>query len=447
MSSPRHVLLVAPPPCTDLLLPELGKFGWLAHPVSDLSAAADVLATQKFDVALLILDSNHPDSSKHFDACVTVAGHCEWVGVFPRGESLKSPWREHILTHFFDHHTYPANLTFLCQSLGHAWGRAALRATRDSENHDGGDMGMVGQSAALMRLRAEIRKAGRADAPVLIAGESGSGKELVARALHRCSRRSRGPFVPVNCGALPPNLIQSELFGHERGSFTGANSSRHGVIEAASGGTLFLDEIAELPLETQATLLRFLQERKIVRVGSVNEIEADTRVLAASHVDLAGAVAAGTFRADLYFRLNVLSLWVPPLRERREDIALLARFVHERTSAGHAAAARGFNAEAMAAMTAYDWPGNVRELFNRVQRAVVMAEHALIRPVDLGLAPECASIAENLEDVRVEAERSAIHNSLERVSHNVTRAARELGVSRMTLYRLMAKHSISPRAV
>jgi DNA-binding NtrC family response regulator len=218
------------------------------------------------------------------------------------------------------------------------------------------------------------------------------------------------------------------------------------VIEAASGGTLFLDEIAELPLETQATLLRFLQEHKIVRVGGGQEIEVNARIVVASHVDLGVASAAGRFRADLYFRLNVLGLVVPPLRERKEDIPALARHMYERTKAGYTSPARGFHSEAIEAMLGYDWPGNVRELFNRVQRAVVMTEQPLIRPDDLGLGQVAPVSLENLEDARVAAEKSAIRHSLERVSHNVTLAARDLGVSRMTLYRLMAKYSITPRA-
>jgi two-component system response regulator HydG len=201
-----------------------------------------------------------------------------------------------------------------------------------------------------------------------------------------------------------------------------------------------------LPLDTQATLLRFLQEQRIVRVGSANEVVVDTRVIAASHVDLDHAVAAGRFREDLYFRLNVLQLRVPPLRERREDIPRLARHVYEQTAAGRRLVARGFHSEAIAAMVAYSWPGNVRELFNRVQRAVVMAEQSLIRAEDLGLGRIQLGTTEQLQDARVEAEKGAIRDSLERVSHNVTLAARELGVSRMTLYRLMAKHQITPRA-
>lgn len=441
----RPVLVVAAEGCREELLLQLAELGWLATTARDLGAAPAVLRGQHFDVALLLMDSSHPEAAAQFEDCVAVAGGCEWVGVFPPGECLHPPWRDHVLTHFFDYHTYPADLKFLCQTLGHAWGRAALRSQAARDTACGGDLGMVGDSPSIRRLRTEIRKAGPTDAPVLIAGESGSGKELVARALHGASRRAKGPFVAVNCGALPPTLIHSELFGHQRGAFSGATSARRGLIEEANGGTLFLDEIAELPLETQATLLRFLQERRIVRVGSVHETEVDTRVIAASHVDLDAAVESGRFRDDLYFRLNVLHLDVPPLRSRREDIPRLARHVAARVAAEARVNLRGFHPDALAAMLAYHWPGNVRELSNRVQRALVMCEHPLMGPEDLGLTGVLLGSTADLQEARIEAEKSAIHDSLERVSHNVTLAARDLGVSRMTLYRLMAKHSITPR--
>jgi two-component system response regulator HydG len=294
-----------------------------------------------------------------------------------------------------------------------------------------------------VQLRSQIRKVAATSAPVLVSGESGSGKELAAQAIHRISARADGPFIAINCGAISPSLVHSELFGHERGSFTGAVSERRGLIEAANGGTIFLDEIGDLSLDLQTNLLRFLQEKTISRLGSARSIRVDARVVAASHVNLEKAVTAGRFRQDLFYRLNVLGLAVPPLRERKGDITMLAGHFFRQCIADTTSRLEGFSQQALAAMMAHDWPGNVRELFNRVQRAVVMADRRLIAAADLGLAGEPAAILVGLDSARTQAEREAIHLSLQRVGRNVSQAARELGVSRMTLYRLMEKHGIA----
>jgi len=290
----------------------------------------------------------------------------------------------------------------------------------------------------------QIKRIAKVDAPVLIRGESGSGKEMAAQAIHQLSARASGPFVAVNCGAMHPSLIQSELFGHMKGSFTGASRDERGFIEAADGGTVFLDEIGDLPLDLQVNLLRFLQEMTINRIGSTRSIRVDVRVIAATNVDLDKAVLAGKFREDLFYRLNVLPLHMPPLRERKSDVALLAqhfftKYVHDKSPR-----LRGFSRRSLAAMEAHDWPGNVRELINRVRRAMVMSEGRLITPVDLGLEERSeAPLQDALDEARTEAERSAISCSLQSAGRNVSLAARQLGVSRMTLYRLMAKHSIT----
>jgi DNA-binding NtrC family response regulator len=248
----------------------------------------------------------------------------------------------------------------------------------------------------------------------------------------------------VNCGAIAPTLIQSELFGHERGAFTGASSERHGLIEVAHGGTIFLDEIGDLPLELQTNLLRFLQEKTINRVGGVRNLQVDVRVVAASHVDLAEAVAVGRFRDDLFYRLNVLSIDVLPLRRRMEDVPVLAEYFFHRCVAKSHARVKGFSRQAMEAMLSHGWPGNVRELYNRVQRAVVMTDQRLIAPSDLGLTMIENGVGMALDAARTVAERDVICLTLSRVGRNITQAARELGISRMTLYRLMDKHSITP---
>ncbi len=306
---------------------------------------------------------------------------------------------------------------------------------------------MIGTSSAIRRVRKELRKITTAHTvPVLITGESGTGKELAALAVHRNSNRRNAPFIAVNCGALPAGLIQSELFGHEKGAFTGAVMRGIGRIEAADGGTIFLDEIGDLPLELQVNLLRFLQEKTIERVGATTSIPIDARVVTATHLDLAHEVQSGHFREDLFYRLNVLTVTVPPLRDREEDIELLAthylhKFASERK--GHV---QGFSDCAVAYMRHYAWPGNVRELVNRVHRAVIMYEQPLISAAELGFTSSPSPLVKSymsLEQARQEADRQAIALSLKCTSNNVSAAARQLGITRTTMYRLMEKYELT----
>ncbi len=307
-----------------------------------------------------------------------------------------------------------------------------------------GEHELLGESLAVRDLRRLLAKLAPTDSPVLIRGESGTGKELVARTLHRQSRRADKPFVAINCGAIPEHLIQSELFGHEKGAFTGAHQRKVGRIEAADGGTLFLDEIGDLPLELQANLLRFLQEQQIERVGGSRPVEVDVRVLAATHVDLEAAIDAGTFREDLYYRLNVLQVGTAPLRERSEDLPLLANHFSRLYSLETGRRPRRFSEDALAAMAMHAWPGNVRELANRVRRGLVLAEGKQIEAQDLGL--ECARgdgpPLSSLEVYKLCAERQAMCDALARYGDNLSVAARMLGVSRPTFYRLLHKHRL-----
>ena len=304
---------------------------------------------------------------------------------------------------------------------------------------------MVGASPAMLRLFEAIRRYATSSAPVLIMGESGTGKELAARAIHERSSWAKGPFVPINCGALPTTLIASELFGYEKGAFTGAAGRRIGRIESAEGGTVFLDEIGDLPLETQVHLLRFLQEKTIERVGGNTSITVNSRIIAATNVNLRDAVAKGRFREDLYYRLNVLNLVMPPLRERGDDIMLLARFFLQQFAKEIGCDISDFSAEAQAAIVTHPWPGNVRELIACVRRAVVMADGSSIRASDLGLASgETQEIApeRGLGKARAEAEAQLVRSALEHNRFHVKKTASELGVSRVTLYRLIQKHDI-----
>ncbi len=304
---------------------------------------------------------------------------------------------------------------------------------------------MVGNGPAMQQVAKVIRKIAKVEAPVMINGESGTGKELAARKVHSSSNRRDQPFIAVNCAAIPDNLIHSELFGHEKGSFTGAHQRKIGRIESANGGTLFLDEIGDLTHDLQGNLLRFLQEGTIERVGGTESIHLDIRVVSATHVDLKNAIKENKFREDLYYRLNVLHLTLPPLRERDGDILDIAEMYLHRFAKEQGANVTGFTEDAKRLMNLYAWPGNIREVVNLVRRAVAMADKELINPSDLTLERRKGNRSHllTLAEIRAEAEKGAILASLRRNRDNVAAAARQLGVSRVTLYRLMEKHGLA----
>ena len=302
---------------------------------------------------------------------------------------------------------------------------------------------MLGASPPMQAVFDFIRKVAPTNAPVLILGESGTGKEMVAQALHRVSAQSGGPFVALNCNAIPENLLESELFGYERGAFTGAHTQRKGHIETAAGGTLFLDEIGELPAAVQVKLLRFLQEKTFQRVGGRQEIQSDARVLAATNRNLQASVAGGKFREDLYFRLAVLVVKVPPLRERGDDVALMAKTFLRSFGIEHAKPGLTFAPDALRALGVHCWTGNVRELQNRVRRAVIMADGKRVTARDLELADALSALPpQTLREARESVEREMVQEALRRHRGKITSAALELGISRPTLYELMEKLGI-----
>ena len=303
--------------------------------------------------------------------------------------------------------------------------------------------GMLGTSQKMQGIFSVTRKVATTDAPVLIMGESGTGKELVAAAIHRLSIRQQNPFIVINCGAIPENLLESELFGHEKGAFTGAHIQRKGRFEMADGGTLFLDEIGELPMTLQVKLLRFLQERMVERVGGREQIEVDTRVIAATNRDLKEEMKNGNFREDLYYRLGVVTISIPPLRERGGDVLLMAKAFMERYAEENRKKIKGFTPEAITSIEQYEWPGNVRELENRIKRAVIMTEGRKLTPADLEMAPSGTGYeGMSLKDAREAMEKELVIKALLRNGDNLSKTAAELGISRPTLYDLMEKFGL-----
>ncbi|WP_038035592.1 MULTISPECIES: sigma-54 dependent transcriptional regulator [unclassified Thioalkalivibrio] len=394
-----------------------------------------------------LLDLDHPLPSQLIDF-VNAHQQVKWIALVHPGLLPSPALRDLIRDNCYDFHTLPLDQARLEVTLGRACGMAVLETPSEPTAmvpSPAEGRPIIGHSAPMQSLARQLTRVAGSEAPVLFLGESGTGKELAARTVHRLSRRADGPFVAVNCGALPAPLIQSELFGHEAGAFTGATRRKIGQLELAHDGTLLLDEIGDLGLELQVNLLRFLQEGTLVRVGGLQPIQVDVRVLAATHMNLFRAVEAGRFREDLYYRLNVIQLDVPPLRDRGSDLMALAQFYFERFRCQNPRL-RGFTQAAVRALHGHRWPGNVRELVNRIQRAVTMAEGRLIRPEDLGFpAQERDDSQETLAQARDRAERETVIRALGQCDNNVSRAARQLGVGRVTLYRLLDKYGVRPQ--
>jgi DNA-binding NtrC family response regulator len=424
----------------------LTRLGYLVSSVTDGEAALTTLAQEEFDIVLLDLRIPRKNGIEvlqamraegHDGEVIIVTGH---AGVETAIEALKLKAFDYILK--------PFRFAELAQVVGRAAEHRRLRrenrVLRRAVSQHELEPVMQGQSRAVERLRELLQRAGQSASHVLILGESGSGKELAARAVHATSARRELPFLAINCAALPDELLESELFGHERGAFTGAASRRHGLLELAHGGTLFLDEVAEMSSAMQAKLLRTLDSGEIRRLGGDRTLHVDVRVIAATNKNLARAMATGHFRHDLYYRLSVVVIEVPPLRERAEDIPLLAEFFAAQC-AGVGRRPLKFTAEAMQVLTRYPWPGNVREVRNVVERLSVLSSGDEVTPGDVALhltatSPEIEGQLPSLDQV----ERRHILKVLQHTGGNRARAAKILDVDPKTLYNKLKLYDGSP---
>lgn len=441
----RNVVCLKATNATNFPKDRIEAAGWRVAVTGCVETAHALIEEQQFCLGLVELSKEHLNGQAQKLRQLLRSTHAMgWIGLAD-SEMVPALLQHKLIPGFlYDYHTLPLDPVRLLHSMGHVYGMVtANRCAHEAEGQSKSVHGLIGTSPAMNHVMRDIRKIALVDAPVILSGESGTGKELAAQAIHRESERRDAPFLAVNCGAIPADLIQSVLFGHEKGAFTGAHRRHIGRIEAAHGGTVFLDEIGDLPLDLQVNLLRFLQESTIERLGGTETTHVNVRVIAASHIDLQDAVHNGRFREDLYYRLNVLRLCMPPLRERQCDIDSLAQHFFETFAKDRNRNVRGFSQDALEAMRAYHWPGNVRELMNRVRRATIMCEHSLITPVELDLEmSEPLFSVRTLVAARGEAERCAIERSLQSCGNNISEAARQLGVARITLYRLLRKYRL-----
>ena len=413
------------------------------------SAAMDALRLHEPAVVTLDLGlPPDPDGVTEGFACLheILAAKPDTKVIVATGHGARESARRAIADGAWDHYGKPIDIDRLGLIVARAFHVHALEAENRrlaARAGPGGFGGLVYASPEMATVTRTLERVAPADLSVMLLGASGTGKELLARGLHDASPRRGGAFVAINCAAIPETLLESELFGHEKGAFTGAVRTVEGKVERAAGGTLFLDEIGDVPLPVQVKLLRFLQERVIERVGGRRAIPVDTRVVCATHRDVDAMVVAGMFREDLYYRLAEIVVRIPLLRERSGDAALLARHFVARHAGSLGMGVTGLSADAAAAIDAWPWPGNVRELENRIKRAVIMADGKRVTAADLGLRPGTADDAPlNLRAVREAADRRAIAGALARAEGNISGASRLLGISRPTLYDLLKSYDL-----
>jgi two-component system NtrC family response regulator len=424
------------------------------HPASNRHEALDIIRANALPVAILDLGLP-PDPDGASEGLATLTEIREIAPATKVIIATGNETREHALRAIalgaYDFYQKPIDIDVLRMIVG----RAEQMFELEAENHRLAESvaavspvdGIIATGPEMLRVLRSIEKLAPTDVTVLLLGESGTGKELLAHAIHKLSRRGAAPFVPINCAAIPETLLESELFGHEKGAFTGALRQNIGRIESAHRGTLFLDEIGDVPLPMQVKLLRFLQDQVVERIGGRRPVQVDVRIVCATNQDLDRMMAAGTFREDLYYRLNEVTVRVPPLRERPADTIVLASFFLRRFATEYGRPARGLGASALAAVKDYPWPGNVRELENRVKRAVVMTEGPLVSAADLDL-PASGEEGRSLDirAARARAEREVIQMALAQAGSNLSRAAKLLGISRPTLYDLMQQHQLGADA-
>ncbi len=421
----------------------------------------------KKNPAVVTLDLGLPpdedDSSEGFECLEEILLQApETKVIIITGNSDRANALKAIQMGAYDYYLKPVDMSELKVIMERAFHLSAIenenRKLHEMRGREIGFAGMIGQSNAMQSIFDTITQVAATDATVLITGESGTGKELVARAIHENSTRNSGPFIPINCGAIPETLLESELFGYEKGAFTSAYAQQKGKFEYADKGTLFLDEIGEMSPNLQAKLLRFLQERNMQRVGGRKDIKIDTRVIAATNIDLNVAMKERRFREDLFFRISVITIDVPPLRDRSSDINLLASTLLERYSVMFKKKIKGFSTAAMQEIEKYSWPGNVRELENKLQKAVITSGSSTIEPRNLGLGANTEDAVRpsetekqyegmTLKEARKKLEVHIISRVIEKHKGNIKRASETLGISRPTLYDLIDKYKLSVKDI
>ncbi len=437
----RSILYFDPETHDETLVERMSVCGWALTPTSLIADAMRFMGSDRIPVGIVRCRRDDLEPVKEL---ILSDGKYHWIGLVDDDDRADNEVIDLIGSHLQDYFLIPADPQHLDYSLNQAMRLIDIREQQKRADKVRDTHGIVGSSESIQKIRKHLNLVAQSDAPVLITGASGTGKELVARAIHAQSKRADGPFVTVNCGAIAENLIQSELFGHEKGSFTGAHQRHAGHFEQADGGTIFLDEIGELPLELQVNLLRVLEDKMVRRVGGKTALPVNVRVITATNVSLQQQMDERLFREDLYYRLNVLHIEMPPLCERMNDVNQLAEHFFKQYAGENARRIRGFSKRALQVLNQHSWPGNVRELANRVQRAIALCDIQLIQPSHLGFDDFEAmkNAGQNLQQVRSKADAENITNVLNGVGNNVSAAARQLGVSRVTLYRLMKKYNI-----